>query len=41
MLETFSTIELIVLALMAVATLFPIAVGLWAFVLFVKWKVSG
>lgn len=41
MLAEFSTIELIVLAVMAAATLVPIAIGLWALVLFLKWKISG
>lgn len=41
MLESFNTIELIILSVMAAATLVPIAVGLWAFLLFVRWKIRG
>ena len=41
MLDTFNAIELIVLALMAVTTLVPIVIGLWALILFIKWKVTG
>ncbi len=41
MLESFNTVELIILSVMATATLVPIAIGLWALILFLKWKINA
>ncbi len=41
MFESFNTIELFILSVMAAATLVPIVIGLWALVLFARWKIKG
>lgn len=41
MLASFNTVELIILSVMAAATLIPILIGLWALILFIKWKINA